>query len=80
MPDNADSWHASSVADQTMTRRKAEVAGLVSQASRIKLSRNPLEIGEGTVKSHLHNIHQKLHDSDRIGHTDRDPKSPEKNP
>ncbi len=67
MPDNADSWPANSVGDQTMTRREAEVAGLVSQGLANKVVAKQLGIGEGTVKIHLHNIYQKLHVSNRTG-------------
>ena len=67
MPDNADSWPANSVGDQTMTRREAEVAGLVSQGLANKAVAKQLGIGEGTVKIHLHNIYQKLHVLNRTG-------------
>jgi len=48
-----------------MTRREAEVAGLVSQGLANKVVAKQLGIGEGTVKIHLHNIYQKLHVSNR---------------
>jgi two-component system nitrate/nitrite response regulator NarL len=50
-----------------MTRREAEVAGLVSQGLANKVVAKQLGIGEGTVKIHLHNIYQKLHVSNRTG-------------
>ena len=61
MPDNADSWPANSVGDQTMTRREAEVAGLVSQGLANKVVAKQLGMGEDTVKIDLHSIYQKLH-------------------
>ncbi len=67
MPDNADSWPANSVGDQTMTRREAEVAGLVSQGLANKVVAKQLGIGEGAVKIYLHNIYQKLRVSNRTG-------------
>jgi DNA-binding NarL/FixJ family response regulator len=65
VPDNADSWPANSVGDQTMTRREAEVAGLVSQGLANKVVAKQLGMGEGTVKIDLHSIYQKLHVSNR---------------
>jgi two-component system, NarL family, nitrate/nitrite response regulator NarL len=50
-----------------MTRREAEIAGLVSQGLANQAIAKQLGIGEGTVKIHLHNIYQKLHVSNRIG-------------
>ncbi len=65
MPENADSCPPNSVGDQTITRREAEIAGLVSQGLANKAIAKQLGIGEGTVKIHLHNIYQKLHVSNR---------------
>jgi DNA-binding NarL/FixJ family response regulator len=65
MPDNADSWPANSVSDQTITKREAEIAGLVSQGLANKVVAKQLGIGEGTVKVHLHHVYQKLHVSNR---------------
>ena len=66
MPDNADSWPDNDIGVQTMTRREAEVTGLVSQGLANKVVAKQLGIGEGTVKIHLHNIYQKLHVSNRV--------------
>jgi DNA-binding NarL/FixJ family response regulator len=48
-----------------LTRREAEVAGLVSQGLANKTVAGQLGVAEGTVKIHLHNIYQKLRISNR---------------
>lgn len=50
-----------------LTRREAEVAGLVSQGLANKAVAGQLGLAEGTVKIHLHNIYQKLRISNRAG-------------
>ena len=62
--DIADGWPANS-GDQTLTRREAEVARLVSQGLANKAVAGQLGVREGTVKIHLHNIYRKLHVSNR---------------
>lgn len=48
-----------------LTPRETEVARLVSLGSRNKEIARQLEISEGTVKMHLHNLYEKLHVSSR---------------
>lgn len=48
-----------------LTRREAEVAQLVSHGSRNKEIARALDISEGTVKMHLHNLYDKLNVSSR---------------
>jgi two-component system, NarL family, nitrate/nitrite response regulator NarL len=43
-----------------LTRRESEVARLVSRGSRNKEIARDLDISEGTVKMHLHNLYEKL--------------------
>lgn len=62
-----DGWPTNSVGDQKLTRREAEVAGLVSQGLANKVVAWQLGVREGTVKIHLHNIYRKLRVSNRIG-------------
>ena len=50
-----------------LTRREAEVAGLVTQGLANKAVAWQLGLAEGTVKVHLHNIYQKLRVSGRVG-------------
>jgi DNA-binding NarL/FixJ family response regulator len=50
-----------------LTRREAEVAGLVSQGLANKVVAGQLGVTEGTVKIHLHRIYQKLRVSNRVG-------------
>jgi DNA-binding NarL/FixJ family response regulator len=52
---------------QELTRREAEVAGLVSQGLANKVVAGHLGVTEGTVKTHLHSIYQKLRVSNRVG-------------
>ena len=51
--------------DQTLTKREAQVAGLVSQGLANKVVAGQLGVAEGTVKIHLHNIYRKLRVSSR---------------
>jgi len=67
VPKKADNWLPSSVGDQTLTSREAEVAGLVSQGLANKVVAGQLGLCEGTVKIHLHNIYRKLRVSNRAG-------------
>ena len=67
VPEIAYGWSTNSVGDQTLTRREAEVAGLVSQGHANKIIAGQLGVVEGTVKIHLHNIYRKLRISNRIG-------------
>jgi two-component system, NarL family, nitrate/nitrite response regulator NarL len=48
-----------------LTRREGEVARLVSRGSRNKEIARALDISEGTVKMHLHNLYEKLSVSSR---------------
>jgi two-component system, NarL family, nitrate/nitrite response regulator NarL len=48
-----------------LTRRESEVAHLVSLGSRNKEIARDLDISEGTVKMHLHNLYEKLNVSSR---------------
>lgn len=48
-----------------LTRREAEVAALVSRGNRNKEIARDLDISEGTVKMHLHNLYEKLNVSSR---------------
>ncbi len=50
-----------------LTRREAEVAGLVSQGLANKTVAVQLGVVEGTVKIHLHNIYRKLSVANRAG-------------
>jgi DNA-binding NarL/FixJ family response regulator len=50
-----------------LTRREAEVAGLVSQGLANKVVAGQLGITEGTVKIHLYSIYRKLRVSNRAG-------------
>jgi len=50
-----------------LTRREAEVAGLVSQGLANKAVAGQLGVAEGTVKIHLHSIYRKLRVSNRAG-------------
>jgi DNA-binding NarL/FixJ family response regulator len=45
---------------RTLTAREVELARLVGQGLRNKDIANRLDIGEGTVKAHLHNVYKKL--------------------
>jgi DNA-binding NarL/FixJ family response regulator len=65
--DKADGWPANSVGDQTLTRREAEVAALVSQGMANKVVAGKLGVVEGTVKIHLNKIYRKLRVSSRVG-------------
>ena len=67
VPDNADGWHAYNVGDQRLTKREAEIAGLVSQGLANKVVAGQLGVREGTVKIHLHNIYRKLQVPNRTG-------------
>jgi DNA-binding NarL/FixJ family response regulator len=67
VPDNSDGWSTNSVIDPTLTRREAEVAGLVSQGLANKVVAGQLGIVEGTVKIHLNNIYRKLQITNRTG-------------
>jgi len=53
--------------DERLTRREAEVAGLVLQGLANKAVAGQLGVQEGTVKLHLHNIYRKLRVSNRTG-------------
>ena len=50
-----------------LTRRETEVAGLVSQGLANKVVAAQLRVTEGTVKTHLYSIYQKLRVSNRVG-------------
>jgi len=50
----------STFASQMLTRREAQVAGLVAQGLANKVIAQHLGLREGTVKIHVHNIYQKL--------------------
>jgi two-component system nitrate/nitrite response regulator NarL len=50
-----------------LTRREAEVAGLVSLGLANKAIAGQLGVAEGTVKIHLYNIYRKLRVSNRVG-------------
>jgi two-component system, NarL family, nitrate/nitrite response regulator NarL len=50
-----------------LTRRETKVAGLVSQGLANKVVAGQLGVTEGTVKTHLHTIYQKLRVSNRAG-------------
>jgi DNA-binding NarL/FixJ family response regulator len=63
--DKADGWPANSVGDQTLTRREAEVAALVSKGMANKVVAGKLGVVEGTVKIHLNKIYRKLRVSNR---------------
>jgi DNA-binding NarL/FixJ family response regulator len=65
--DNADGWHAYNVGDQRLTKREAEIAGLVSQGLANKVVAGLLGVREGTVKIHLHSIYRKLRVANRTG-------------
>jgi DNA-binding NarL/FixJ family response regulator len=67
VPDNVDGWPTYNVGDQTLTRREAEIAALVSQGLANKVIAGQLGVVEGTVKIHLHSIYRKLRVSNRIG-------------
>ena len=67
MPDNADGSFAYHVGDQMLTKREAEIAGLVSQGLANKAVAGQLGVREGTVKIHLHSIYRKLRVSNRAG-------------
>jgi len=67
LPDNSDDWSANNVINPTLTRREAEVAGLVSQGLANKVIAGQLGVAEGTVKIHLHNIYRKLQVPNRTG-------------
>ena len=67
MTDNADGWNAYNVGDQGLTKREAEIAGLVSQGLANKAVAGLLGVREGTVKIHLHNIYRKLRVANRTG-------------
>jgi DNA-binding NarL/FixJ family response regulator len=64
--EKADGWPVNSVGER-LTRREAEVAGLVSQGLANKAVAGQLGVQEGTVKIHLHNIYRKLRVSNRTG-------------
>ena len=67
MPDTADGSFAYNVGDQMLTKREAEIVGLVSQGLANKAVAGQLGVREGTVKIHLHNIYRKLRVSNRTG-------------
>ncbi len=50
-----------------LTRRETEVAGLVLQGLANKVVAAQLGVTEGTVKTHLYSIYQKLRVSNRVG-------------
>jgi DNA-binding CsgD family transcriptional regulator len=50
-----------------LTRREAEVVGLVSKGLSNKAVAGQLGVREGTVKIHLHNVFRKLGVSSRAG-------------
>ena len=50
-----------------LTRRETEVARLVSQGLANKVVAAQLGVAEGTVKTHLYSIYQKLRVSNRVG-------------
>jgi DNA-binding NarL/FixJ family response regulator len=66
MRDKADGLSISDIG-ATLTRRKIEIADLVSQGLPNRTVADQLGVGEGTVKIHLHNIYRKLGISKRTG-------------
>jgi DNA-binding NarL/FixJ family response regulator len=65
--DEAEGWPPSSISKQTLTKREAEIARLVSQGLANKVVAGQLGVREGTLKIHLHNIYRKLRVSNRAG-------------
>ncbi len=62
---NEIGWLAPDGAAQRLTKREAEVAGLVSQGLANKTVAGRLGLSEGTVKIHLYNIYRKLRIANR---------------
>jgi DNA-binding NarL/FixJ family response regulator len=65
--DMADGRPAMNMPHQSLTRREAEVAGLVSKGLPNKVVARQLGVVEGTVKIHLNNIYRKLQVTNRVG-------------